>query len=399
MTREVFAAYLRGHPDFEVVGHTSGLEDLYVLCELRQPDVALVDLRDPESGMVDRLRGLHEQFPNVGLVGLYEQGVRLSLDEVYRVGVAAVVPASHGLDALVLTLREHGAHRAAHTSGRLTELELDVLWLMNSGHSVAEMAEVLRISPRTVENRKRRIYAKLNAHSQSHAIARGASLGITPGAVPRPRSTVENGRAIVVLVRGRPGPVTDRLVSALVIHGVAFVLDRSAWSALDDYPPWWYPGPVIAVLADPTNDDWVACQLLGVPILLVSGSRPAHTEVVDALLRGAGAAIAADDLLAHLLPVLAVLESGYVAVNRNDLAPLVELLVAGPGARGLPELTARETQILLSADRGESVRQTARALGIATKTVENTQARMFRKLGVRNRAGALVVAHRLGILT
>ncbi len=398
MTREVFAAYLRAHPDFEVVGHTSGLADLDVLCELRQPDVVLIDLRDPAPGLVDLLRQLHERFADVALVGLYDQGLRLSLDEIYRAGVAAVVPASHGLDALVLTLREHGSHRPVQTNGRLTESELDVLWLMNSGHGVAEMAEVLGISPRTVENRKRRIYAKLNAHSQSHAVARGASLGITPGDVRRPRLPVEGGRAIVVLIRGRPGALTDRLVGALVTHGVAFVLDRSAWSALDDYPPWWYPGPVIAVLADPTPADWAACRLLGVPILLVSGSRPGHTEVIEALLEGAGAAISADDLLAHLLPVLAVLASGYAAVHRNDLAPLVELMVAGPGPRGLPDLTARETQILLSADRGESVRQTARALGIATKTVENTQARMFRKLGVRNRAGALVIAHRLGLL-
>ena len=397
MTREVFAAYLRGHPDFEVVGHTSGLTDLDALCELRQPDVALVDLRDADADLVDALRRLHERYADVGLVGIYDQGMRLSLEEIYRAGVAAVVPASRGLDALVLTLRAH-AHRPNASNGRLTESELDVLWLMNSGHGVAEMADVLGISPRTVENRKRRIYAKLNTHSQSHAVARGASLGITPGDVRRPRSPVEGGRAIVVLVRGRPGAVTDRVVTALVTHGVAFVIDRSVWSALDDYPPWWYPGPVIAVLVDPTNADWSACQLLGVPILLVSGARPGHADVLEALLHGAGAVVAVDDLLVHLLPVLAVLASGYAAVHRNDLAPLVELMMAGPGPRGLPDLTARERQILLSADRGESVRQTARALGIATKTVENTQARMFRKLGVRNRAGALVMAHRLGLL-
>jgi hypothetical protein len=44
------------------------------------------------------------------------------------------------------------------------------------------------------------------------------------------------------------------------------------------------------------------------------------------------------------------------------------------------------------------VRLTARALGIAEKTVENTQARLFRKLGARNRPGALAAAHALGLL-
>ena len=37
-------------------------------------------------------------------------------------------------------------------------------------------------------------------------------------------------------------------------------------------------------------------------------------------------------------------------------------------------------------------------LGIAPKTVENIQTRLFRKLGVRNSAGALAVADAFGLL-
>jgi DNA-binding CsgD family transcriptional regulator len=44
------------------------------------------------------------------------------------------------------------------------------------------------------------------------------------------------------------------------------------------------------------------------------------------------------------------------------------------------------------------VKQTAVALGIAHKTVENLQGRLFAKLGVRNRAQAVLRAHTLGLL-
>jgi hypothetical protein len=44
------------------------------------------------------------------------------------------------------------------------------------------------------------------------------------------------------------------------------------------------------------------------------------------------------------------------------------------------------------------VKQTARALGISAKTVENLQSRLFRKLDVRNRAQAVSRAHALGML-
>jgi DNA-binding CsgD family transcriptional regulator len=64
----------------------------------------------------------------------------------------------------------------------------------------------------------------------------------------------------------------------------------------------------------------------------------------------------------------------------------------------LPELTARESDILRWLAQGYSIRQTARVLGIAPKTVENVQTRLFRKLGVRNRSGALAVADAFGLL-
>jgi DNA-binding CsgD family transcriptional regulator len=65
---------------------------------------------------------------------------------------------------------------------------------------------------------------------------------------------------------------------------------------------------------------------------------------------------------------------------------------------GRPSLTSREGDILRSIAVGHSVRETARSLGIAVKTVENTQARLFRKLDARNRAGALTSAHALGLV-
>jgi DNA-binding CsgD family transcriptional regulator len=64
---------------------------------------------------------------------------------------------------------------------------------------------------------------------------------------------------------------------------------------------------------------------------------------------------------------------------------------------GAPALTHRERDILASIARGESVRQTAHALGIAVKTVEAEQRQLFFKLRVHNRAQALAEALRLGL--
>lgn len=69
-----------------------------------------------------------------------------------------------------------------------------------------------------------------------------------------------------------------------------------------------------------------------------------------------------------------------------------------PGAGDVPELIARESDILRFGAQGYSIRQTARLIGIAPKTVENIQTRLFRKLGVRNSAGAVAVANAFGLL-
>jgi DNA-binding CsgD family transcriptional regulator len=54
--------------------------------------------------------------------------------------------------------------------------------------------------------------------------------------------------------------------------------------------------------------------------------------------------------------------------------------------------------ILLSIERGDSIKQTARHLGISEKTVQNLQSRLFTKLRARNRVQAITRAHQLGLL-
>ena len=44
------------------------------------------------------------------------------------------------------------------------------------------------------------------------------------------------------------------------------------------------------------------------------------------------------------------------------------------------------------------MKQTALALGISAKTVENLQGRLFRKLGVRNRAQAVAAVYERSLL-
>ena len=74
----------------------------------------------------------------------------------------------------VLRVRELPAAVPGHG---LTPRELTVLETVRAGHGDGEVAELLRISPRTVHRHLQNIYAKLGVHSRTAALARvfGAS--------------------------------------------------------------------------------------------------------------------------------------------------------------------------------------------------------------------------------
>jgi two-component system, NarL family, nitrate/nitrite response regulator NarL len=193
------------------------------------------------------------------------------------------------------------------------------------------------------------------------------------------------------------------VVTALVSSPLPFVLVRKPGPVADTHWARWHRGPIVAVLVDPVPEDWDMVAELGVPAILVHSKPLDPPELAEALACGASSLVPADRIEDHFLSVLRMVGQGYLVVDSMPMRPLIGAVRArwderAPGRLELPELTARESDILRSLARGHSIRQTARVLGIAPKTVENVQTRLFRKLGVRNRSGALAVADAFGLL-
>jgi LuxR family transcriptional regulator, maltose regulon positive regulatory protein len=72
--------------------------------------------------------------------------------------------------------------RAAALRDELTEAELRVVRYLPSNLKASEIAAELYVSPNTVRTHLRHIYAKLDAHSRSEAVARARELRLlAPG--------------------------------------------------------------------------------------------------------------------------------------------------------------------------------------------------------------------------
>jgi DNA-binding NarL/FixJ family response regulator len=195
---------------------------------------------------------------------------------------------------------------------------------------------------------------------------------------------------VSVVLLGRPGIARDLMHH--VLSGSGFQMTTENVSARG--------GPVVAMLVEPGVGDWAAASPPASGAVLVTARPLEEHTLVEVVLRGVDAVLHADATTEEIVDAVRTVAEGGTLLDRRSTRALADVLRAchRRGQRVGTRLTRRERDILVSIDRGDSVKQTARALGIATKTVENLQTRLFRKLGVRNRAQAVGRAHSLGLL-
>jgi two-component system, NarL family, nitrate/nitrite response regulator NarL len=407
LLRDALATCLAALPDVTVVGKVAEPEELSALCELGRPDTVIIDAGPQLNEVAVLAESLLQHFPGLNVIVIYRDASELDQRFATRAGVTSLVPESHGL-AGVLALLRRTSVPPAQLGGRgsLTDRELELVMLTSSGHSVAEIATLLRVSPPTVDNLKRRVYAKLGVNSSAQAVSRAASLGMldqradTP---PRQPTMSSTDFPVLTIVSGQAGPALDQVVVALIASALPFVLVRARMPLGDPHWARWNRGPIVAALVNPEPADWDLVEELGVPAIVVHSGPLDSPDLARALASGAHSLVPASKIKGHFVPVLQMVNQGYLVVDSLPMRSLIGMGRAALGRRmtdsgELPELTARESDILQSVARGYSIRQTARALGISPKTVENIQTLLFRKLGVRNRAEALAVVNALGLL-
>jgi DNA-binding CsgD family transcriptional regulator len=202
MFRELLAENLARVPGVSVVGTVPSRTRLAEVCEGRTPDVAVFEAGPEECGPLPA---------PVRLVGLGDGG-----PGARAAGTTAVVPYGSGLRVLLDVIKRAGAPVRTPS---LTTRERQVLCLICAGHTPREAAAVLGISPRTVENHKQQIFAKLDVHSQAHAVAHAVRLGLVgaPAELPGPYALSLTRREREILAAIGSGHTTRQTASELGI--------------------------------------------------------------------------------------------------------------------------------------------------------------------------------------
>ncbi|MDO8661658.1 MAG: response regulator transcription factor [Candidatus Omnitrophota bacterium] len=180
---------LAKHTEYEICAEASNGEEALKITQDYKPDILLLDISMPKLGGLDIIARVKRISPATKIIivtmhklGAYvlkalRQGVSgyLNKDNVAEELILALSRVSSGKTYLGQATAEYLAQAAKEPKKQpieqlLNERELDILRLVTEGKTAKEIAEVLFLSRRTVENYKNAILKKLDLHRTSDLI-------------------------------------------------------------------------------------------------------------------------------------------------------------------------------------------------------------------------------------
>jgi DNA-binding NarL/FixJ family response regulator len=190
--REGLGILIGGTPGYQVAGSFASMEEALANIGSGSPDVALVDIGLPGMSGIEGIRRLREQHPKLLVMILTVYGDDERIFEAMCAGACGYLLKKTPPARLLESLREvvdGGApmspevarrvvqlfqkfHPPEFSDYRLSPTEMRLLKLLAEGHHYKTAATEMEISINTVSYHMRSIYAKLQVHSKSEAVAK-----------------------------------------------------------------------------------------------------------------------------------------------------------------------------------------------------------------------------------
>lgn len=190
--REGLAMLISGTNGFSCVGSFRSMEEAIAKLSREQPDIVLTDIGLPGMDGIEGIKILRQQFPDLPCLALtvYDDDERIfaalcagaigyllkntqpaRLLESLREVQAGGAPMSPEVARRVITLFQNFTP-PKNAAFHLTPQEKELLKMLVEGHSYKTAAYQLGISIHTVSFHLRNVYAKLQVHSKSEAVAK-----------------------------------------------------------------------------------------------------------------------------------------------------------------------------------------------------------------------------------
>ena len=201
ITRRGIKSILELNPDIKVILEASNGKQLLDEIEHNPtPDIAILDINMPEMNGIQTIRHLRRKYESIKIIVfslIYEED---SVINMINSGACGYISKSSDPDALliaVLTVHEKGFYlgdlvkreyfrkkndpkikTGFHGTQYLTPKELEFIKLSATNLSYKEIAGVLEISPKTLENYRDSLFAKLDIKNRAALVLYGFKNGL-----------------------------------------------------------------------------------------------------------------------------------------------------------------------------------------------------------------------------
>ena len=163
---------------YDVVGTVADGQALIAAAQHLQPDIIVVDISMPGMNGLAAAKVIRKTVPSAKFIVLSVHSDQAYVSEAFRVGVKGYV-SKRAAAAELLTAIKPGAggthlcnarwsaprRLASKDAKRLTLRQLEILRLVAEGYQNKEIAQLLKISVKTVEFHKTRIMSELDIHT------------------------------------------------------------------------------------------------------------------------------------------------------------------------------------------------------------------------------------------
>jgi DNA-binding NarL/FixJ family response regulator len=192
--RELLYHFLGRLPEYEVVGQAGAGLDAMPLFEKKTPNLAIIELFLPQLSGLEVLSRVRRKLPEMRVVVFTDTSDTSVLRKALQAGPDGIVHKSEPLEILLLALRMVSAggrffsprlnHSVDHSgfgpAQVLSTREIEVMQSIAEGKSNKEIAVLLGISTKTVDNHRSRLMQKLRIHNAASLTLAAVKMGILP---------------------------------------------------------------------------------------------------------------------------------------------------------------------------------------------------------------------------
>lgn len=201
--REGMKAMINRDVTLGLAGEAGTRKEGFRMAKNLMPDLVTVDISLPDGSGIDLVRDIREKIPGAKIMVLsmhakvsyivkaFEAGalgyiVKESASETLIAGLHAVAKGEYFLDGKLTPqvvqrlMGDPGKGLKIKNAGydALTPREQEIMVLLCEGRPVKKIAKQLFISPKTVENHRANIMAKLDVHSTLEMVRYAVKLGL-----------------------------------------------------------------------------------------------------------------------------------------------------------------------------------------------------------------------------